>query len=166
MKKLVLLLVCLVFAWSDENSTPTIQWEEASKEICGDEPWECVGIKYFIANSNLEQAYQLLFESAIRVMKEDSKENGKKMEQNLKFLLYQQIIALPLPKDNESLEKTIFIKMKNNRDDEVEEYKIEVELIKSKNKLVIIYTVESEDNETIFIKTPKGVKILDKTSAG
>lgn len=165
MKKLVLLLVCLVFAWSDENSTPTIQWEEASKEICGDEPWECVGIKYFIANSNLEQAYQLLFESAIRGMKENSKENGKKVEQNLKFLLYQQIIALPLPKDNESLEKTIFIKKKNNRDDEVE-YKVEVELTKSKNKLVLIYTVETEDNEIIFIKTPEGVEILDKTSAG
>lgn len=89
MKKLVLLPSLFVFAWSNENSTPTMQSEEADKELCGDEPWECIGLKYFIPNSNLEQAYQLYFKSSIQTQKKFSEERGQKVEQNVAFLNIQ-----------------------------------------------------------------------------
>lgn len=80
-------------------------------------------------------------------------------------MFYQQIITLPLPKDNESFKKTIFIKTKDNWGD-VREYKVEVELTKSKNKLVVAYYIETEENIKTFIQTPKGVEILVRVAAG
>ncbi len=63
-----------------------------------------------------------------------------------------------LPNDNESLKKTIVITTESG------DLNVEVELTKSKNKLVIAYIVEVEESIKTYIKTPNGVKIFNKTS--
>ena len=58
----------------------------------------------------------------------------------------------------ESLNTTFVITMDN------QDYKVEVIFIKSKNKLIVTYTVEAEESIKTYIKTPNGVEIFNHTS--
>lgn len=145
MKKLVLLLGCLVFAYAEV----VIEREYDSKyqqEVCGDD-YHCSASENFIPNVDILEAF-----------KQDLKKEIQFPKYEVRALIYRQIIAMNLPNDNESLKKTIVITTESG------DLNVEVELTKSKNKLVIAYIVEVEESIKTYIKTPNGVKIFNKTS--
>lgn len=146
MKKLVLLLGCLVFAYAQV----AIEREYNSKyqqEVCGDD-YECSASENFIPNVDILGAFQQDLQKEIKFPKDD-----------VRALIYKQIITMNLPNDNESLKKTIVITTEDSNS-----YVVEIELTRNKNKLVVTYIVEAEEIIKTYIKTPNGVKILNKTS--
>lgn len=145
MQKLVLLLSCLVFAYAEV----VIEGEYKSKyqqEVCG-EDYHCSASEDFITNVDILEAF-----------KQDLQKEIKFPKYEIRGLVYRQIIAMNLPNDNESLRKTIVITTKSS------DLNVEVEIIKTINKLVVTYIAEVEESIKTYIKTPNGVKILNETS--
>ncbi|EMZ36915.1 hypothetical protein LS77_010895 [Helicobacter bilis] len=145
MKKLILLLGCLVFAYAQL----VIERENDSKyqqEVCGDD-YECSAYEDFIPNVDILEAFKQDLQKEIKFPKYD-----------VRALIYRQIITMNLPNDNEILKKTIVITVESGDLD------VKIELTRSKNRLVAMYIVEAEESIKTYIKTPNGVKILNKTS--
>lgn len=145
MQKLVLLLSCLVFAYAEV----VIEGEYKSKyqqEVCG-EDYHCSASEDFITSVDILEAF-----------KQDLQKEIKFPKYEIRGLVYRQIIAMNLPNDNESLRKTIVITTKSS------DLNVEVEIIKTINKLVVTYIAEVEESIKTYIKTPNGVKILNETS--
>ncbi|QOQ95423.1 hypothetical protein [Helicobacter cinaedi] len=146
MKKLILLLGCLVFTYAEVIIEREYDESKYQQEVCG-EDYHCSASEYFIPNVDILDAFKQDLQKEIKFPKYDTRE-----------LIYRQVIAMRLPNDNESLKKTIIITTKSG------DLNVEIELTKSKNKLVVTYIVEVEESIKTYIKTPNGVKILNKTS--
>lgn len=158
MKKLILLLGCLVFAQSNEVSIQDIKCQKASKEVCGYDSWDCSALKCFIQTESLELAYQLYFEYLIQNEKRFSKERGEKEENNLSLYVYQTMQKFSLPKVSENVE------IKHN-DNQYYLYPSCHCVIKrtEKNLTLEFNKCQSENNVIIFKKEKNGFKITDKT---
>lgn len=146
MKKLILLLGCLVFAYAEVIIEREYDESKYQQEVCG-EDYECSASRDFIPNVSIKEAFEQDLQKEIQFPKYDTRE-----------LIYRQVIAMRLPNDNESLKKTIIITTKSG------DLNVEIELTKSKNKLVVTYIVEVEESTKTYIKTPKGVEIFNHTS--
>lgn len=153
MKKLMLLLGCLVFSWSNEFSMQDIKCEVASKEVCGYDSWECSAIKCFIQINNLERAYQLYFEYLIQEEKQFLKEHNRK--ESLSLYVYKTIQNFSLPKINDSVEIT---------HDDQGFPSCHYAIKRTIDKLILKFNkCQSEENVIIFKKEKNGFEITDLT---
>ena len=143
MRKLIVLFGFLVFAYAQV----AIEREYDSayqQEVCGND-YECSANKDFTPNVSIKEAFEQDLQKEIQFPKYE-----------IRALIYKKILALGMPK--ESLNTTFVITMDN------QDYKVEVIFIKSKNKLIVTYTVEAEESIKTYIKTPNGVEIFNHTS--
>ena len=143
MRKMIVLFGFLVFAYAQV----AIEREYDSayqREVCGDD-YECSANRDFIPNVSIKEAFEQDLQKEIQFPKYEKR-----------VLIYKEILALGMPK--ESLNTTFVITMDN------QDYEVEVIFIKSKNKLIVTYTIEVEESTKTYIKIPNGVEIFNHTS--
>ena len=88
MKKLILLLGCLVFAYAEVIIEREYDESKYQQEVCG-EDYHCFASEYFIPNVDILDAFKQDLQKEIKFPKYDTRE-----------LIYRQVIAMRLPNDN------------------------------------------------------------------